>query len=88
MEESNKENEPTYSKIIDVKNRGIYIFLAVFLGIFGIHNYYAEYNKKATIQLLITVLLGWLIIPLGIVWIWVLFDICTIKIDNNGIMFK
>ena len=38
-------------------------------------------------QLLITLLTGWLIIPLIAVWIWVLVEICTVNKDVKGNIF-
>ena len=70
------------------KSRVAYILLGIFLGEFGIHNFYAGYTNKAVAQLLITVFTGWLILPLVGVWIWVLIEICTIKQDADGIQFS
>ncbi len=36
------------------KSRVVFVLLAVFLGAFGGHNFYAGYVKKAVIQLCIT----------------------------------
>ena len=42
-----------------------YVVLGWLLGLFGVHNYYAGYTRKATIQLLITLFSGFLcFIPL------------------------
>lgn len=38
------------------KSRLVAGLLGIFLGVFGIHNFYLGYNKKAVAQLLITVL--------------------------------
>ena len=70
------------------KNRVAYVLLGFFLGGLGIHNFYAGYTSKAVAQLLITLLTGWLIFPLVVVWIWVLIEICTIKQDARGIKFS
>lgn len=66
------------------RSRLIYIILAIFLGGFGIHNFYAGYTKKAIIQLLCVVPGGILVIPAFIESIWVLVDICTVTKDANG----
>ena len=76
------------TKIASVKSRLTYILLGIFLGSFGIHNFYAGYKNKAVAQLLITVLAGWLIFPLAAVWIWVILDICTVKEDAQGQRFQ
>jgi len=58
--------------------------LGVFLGGLGIHNFYAGYTTKAVVQLLISLLTGWLIIPLIGVWIWVTVEVCTTSRDAKG----
>ena len=70
------------------KSRIAYILLALFLGGLGIHNFYAGYTGKAVAQLLITLLLFWLIVPILIVWIWVIVEICTVTKDANGVPFN
>lgn len=37
------------------KSQGIYILLALFLGGFGVHNFYAGYYKRAVAQLILTI---------------------------------
>lgn len=68
-----------------LKQRLTYILLGLFLGGFGVHNFYAGYTSKGVAQLLITLLLGW-IFGLGIliVYIWVIIEICTVTVDANG----
>ena len=66
------------------KSRLIYVVLAFFLGMLGIHNFYADRTGRAVAQLLITLLLWWLFIPLIAVWIWVLVDVLTVKTDGNN----
>ncbi len=63
--------------------------LAIFLGEFGIHNFYLGYTKKAIIQLVICIL-GSFLFGLGTlaVWIWAIIEAVQIfqgKItDANG----
>ena len=68
------------------KSRTVYILLAIFLGEFGIHNFYAGYNNKAVWQLLITLLTG----GAGslISWLWALCDMFSVSKDADGIPFK
>jgi TM2 domain-containing membrane protein YozV len=73
--------------VADAKSRVTYILLGVLLGGLGIHNFYAGYTAKAVTQLLITLLTGWLIVPLIAVWIWVIVEVCTIKADSRGVAF-
>ena len=70
------------------KSRTAYVLLGIFLGGLGIHNFYAGYTGKAVAQLLITLLTGWLIIPLIAVGIWVIVEVCTVTKDANGTPFS
>jgi hypothetical protein len=66
------------------KSRVAFILLGVFLGLFGIHNFYAGYTGKALTQLLLNLFLFWtVIVPLGIS-IWVLVEVITISHDAQG----
>ena len=62
--------------------------LGIFLGMLGIHNFYAGYGGKGVAQLLLTILTGWLIVPLLAVWIWVIVEICTVSVDAQGNAFS
>lgn len=68
--------------------RVAYVLLGIFLGAFGVHNFYAGFAGRGVAQLLITLFLGWLIIPLLAVGIWVLIEICTTTHDAYGNMFS
>ena len=70
------------------KNRVVYILLALFLGSFGIHNFYAGYIGRGLAQLLITLFLFWLIVPLLAVWIWVIVEMIVIDKDAKGVKFN
>lgn len=69
------------------KSRLAYILLAVFLGVFGVHNFYAGHTNNGLIQLLLT-LIG---APLtcGVtslaVWVWNIVEICTVSTDGDGV---
>ena len=67
------------------KSRLAYILLAIFLGGLGVHNFYAGYTKKAVIQLLLTLLLGWTGIAALVVLIWIILDIIQVTADANGV---
>jgi TM2 domain-containing membrane protein YozV len=69
------------------KSRTAFVLLGIFLGGLGIHNFFAGYTAKGVIQLLITLLLGWLIIPLIGVWNWVIIEVCTVTADAAGEAF-
>lgn len=69
------------------KSRGVYIILGIFLGLAGVHNFYAGYYRKGAVQLVLTITLGWTIIVLLAVIIWVVVELCTVTEDENGIQF-
>lgn len=67
------------------KNRVVFVLLAIFLGSFGAHNFYAGYTKRAILQLCITIFscaVGSLVI-----WIWAIVEACTVNHDNLGLEF-
>ncbi|TAK15560.1 MAG: TM2 domain-containing protein [Acidobacteria bacterium] len=73
--------------VAGAKSRVAYILLGIFLGGFGIHNFYAGYTGKGVAQLLITLFGFWLVLPLFAVGIWVLVEIITVKADSQGVPF-
>jgi TM2 domain-containing membrane protein YozV len=68
-----------------MKNRFCFILLALFLGIFGVHNFYAGYNGRGLTQLLITCLLGWLVVPAALVVMWNILEIIMVEKDADGV---
>jgi len=78
---------PQYSSTMPRKSRVAYVLLGIFLGGLGIHNFYAGYTGKGATQILITIFLGWLLVPLAIVGIWVLIEIISETKDANGLPF-
>lgn len=82
QQDTNNMNGVSYNG--ERKSRLVYILLAWFLGAFGVHNFYAGYTGRGVAQLLITLLLGWLIVPLVIVGIWVLVEMCVVKTDAQN----
>ena len=75
------------SSVKNSKSRISYVLLGIFLGVLGVHNFYAGYLGRGAVQLLITLFLGWLVIPLFIVWIWCIVEICTVRFDAQGVGF-
>lgn len=69
------------------KSRLVYILLAIFLGGLGIHNFYAGRTGAAVGQLLISLFLSWLIVPIFIVGLWVLIEIFVVNKDGRGVPF-
>lgn len=55
--------------------------LAIFLGVFGVHNFYLGYTGKAVAQLLITLLSCFILSPVSA--IWALIEGIQILAGNN-----
>jgi TM2 domain-containing membrane protein YozV len=68
------------------KSRTAYILLGVFLGAFGVHNFYAGYIGRAVAQLCLSVLTGLFLSPAS--WIWAIVEICVVNKDSAGIQFS
>ncbi|MFV0287173.1 MAG: NINE protein [Demequina sp.] len=70
---------------LPLKSRTAYILLGLFLGGFGIHNFYAGRIGAAVAQLLITLCLGWVFgIGLVIVGIWIIVEMFVNVTDGRG----
>ena len=70
--------------VTSTKSRVVYVLLGFFLGMLGIHNFYAGFTGRAIAQLLLNIFLCWtLIVPLGIC-IWIIVEICTVTTDAQG----
>ena len=70
----------------NAKDRVAYVLLAIFLGSYGIHNFYAGYTTRGLIQLLVSILTCFIgAIPM---WIWAIVEACTVEQDANGVRFK
>lgn len=67
------------------KARVVFVLLGIFLGIFGVHNFYTGYVKKGTIQLCLTLLTCFY--GAGLSWLWAIVEICTVNQDSQGIQF-
>ncbi len=63
-----------------------YLLLAIFIGEFGVHNFYAGYTNIGVIQLLVSLIGG--LFTCGIstfaVWIWALVEGVTKDKDADG----
>lgn len=69
-------------------SRGVYIILALFLGLLGIHNFYAGHYLSGAAQLILNVLLFWTIIVPIAIFLLVVMEILTVKKDGKGRPFK
>ena len=68
------------------KSRVVFVLLAIFLGAFGAHNFYTGYNKKAVIQLCISVCTCFYASPIS--WIWAIVEACTVTMDDDGVLLN
>lgn len=88
---------PEYSA--ERKSMILAVVLVLFLGTFGIHNFYLGYMKKGVAQLILC-LVGWLTtfliigyIPLAILYVWIFIEFIQLLInkdyrDGNGVILK
>ena len=67
------------------RNRIVFILLGLFLGCIGAHNFYAGYYGKGAAQLLITVFIGWLVLPWFAVEVWALIEAVTVTVDADNV---
>jgi TM2 domain-containing membrane protein YozV len=74
-----------YYPVAQPKTRVIFVLLGIFLGVFGVHNFYAGYVKKGSIQLCLTLLSCFY--GAVVSWIWAIFEICTVNKDAEGTQF-
>jgi TM2 domain-containing membrane protein YozV len=76
------------------KSRRVYVTLAVFLGLLGVHHFYAGYYKQGVIQLLLFPLfimgpIGIVVAIISIIWIFkVIFGTNAVCEDAKGNYFK
>ncbi len=73
--------------IKQAKSRGIYVILGLFLGLLGIHNFYAGYFGRGVAQLLIVLVTGWFVVGLVVVAIWVIIELFVVTQDAAGDAF-
>lgn len=64
------------------KLRVVYVLLGFFFGAIGLHNFYAGYQCRAVVQILISVLSFGILAILS--WIWAVVEIIMINEDGTG----
>lgn len=69
------------------KSKLTYVWLGLLFGGLGVHNFYARRNNCAIGQLITTLLVGWLIVPLICVWVEVIRQVCYVRQDGDGVPF-
>ena len=65
------------------KSRAAYVVLGVFLGIFGVHNFYAGYIGRGAAQLCIT--LCTFFFGAIVSWIWAIVEVCIVDKDSRNV---
>ena len=72
------------------KSRTAYVLLAIFLGGWGIHNFYAGHTTRAAVQLVIwfiSLMLSFSVIGFFgwfVLWVWAIIEACTVTTDGSG----
>lgn len=84
---NNNNNNNVAAVATAPKSRVVYILLAFFFGSLGVHNFYAGRNGSGITQLLITLFIGWLVVPLAVVGLWVLIEMFVVNKDGKGVPF-
>ena len=74
-----------YASIEAPKKRVTFVLLGIFLGIFGVHNFYAGYMRKGAAQLCLT--LFTFFYGAIVSWVWAIFEVCTVHQDFDGVQF-
>ena len=67
------------------KARLKFILLGIFLGAFGVHNFYAGYTKRGIAQLCLTICT--LFYGSFVSWIWAVVEVCTVDRDSRNVSF-
>ena len=74
---------------LGAKNGIIYVILAYFTCVIGLHNFYAGYYKRGFVQLALTIISPFMMfIPLLIVSLWGLGEMILVNQSANGIKFS
>ena len=74
-----------FSVAFSSQSRVAYILLGLFLGGFGVHDFYAGYKCRGLIKLLALLVCcctGGIVMTASS--IWALVDVCTIRVDVDG----
>ena len=78
---------------VEQKSKLVAGLLAIFLGTLGIHNFYLGNTQKAVLQLVITIIAGWIGVGLIVTQVWALIEAIqlftgSIKVDGKGVPLK
>jgi TM2 domain-containing membrane protein YozV len=74
------------------QNRFVALFLALFLGMLGVHDFYAGYDRLAVFKCLLSILFCWSIVVPVAVWVWGMIEAINMvrgkKYDSEGKVLK
>lgn len=71
------------------KSGVIYVLLAFFACVIGLHNFYAGYYKKGVVQLVLTIISPFMMfVPLLVVALWGLGEMIFVNSSANGKRFR
>lgn len=77
------------------KSRLAAALLAMTVGLFGVHNFYLGFKAKAVIQLCVSIVFCWLILPIIGMWVWAFIEGILLlvgdgnrRFDGNGVIMK
>ena len=76
------------SKEIGAKSGIIYVLLAFFTCVIGLHNFYAGYYKKGIVQLVLTLMSPFMMfVPLLFVAVWGMLEMLFVNKSAKGVPF-
>ena len=80
--------EVQYIAIQQPKSQFVAIILCIFLGEFGIHDFYMGKNGCGITKLLILILLGWIVVGFIINGLWCLIDLTLIAVKSDDCFYN
>jgi TM2 domain-containing membrane protein YozV len=88
-----RNNNPNPNPMLEPKSKLVAGLLAIFVGSFGVHNFYLGYTQRGLIQLLLTTVGSIVIVGPFVAGLWALIEgiqifIGEINIDANGTKLK
>ena len=77
------------SREVGAKSGIIYVVLAFFACVIGLHNFYAGYYKRGIVQLVLTIMSPFMLfVPLLIVAFWGVLEMLFVNKSANGVPFR
>ncbi len=88
-----RNNNPNPNPMLEPKSKLVAGLLAIFVGSFGVHNFYLGYTQRGLVQLLLTTVGSIVIVGPIVAGLWALIEgiqifIGEINIDANGTKLK